>query len=76
MLTKEIKNNFKNLLSKEGLKFTESRISILEDILSSDDHRECEEIHRDLLLKKINVSRATIYRTLDVLVKYEYVTWY
>ncbi len=73
MLTNKIKDDFKNLLSKEGLKLTKSRLSILEDILSSEEHRECEEIHSALLAKKIKVSRATVYRTLDFLVKYEYI---
>ena len=58
---------------KEGMKVTSSRLSILDNILSSDSHRECEEIYKDLMKNKIKVSRATIYRTLDVLVKYEYV---
>ena len=34
-------------------------------------HRECEEILQSLTKKDINVSRATVYRTLDILVKYE-----
>jgi len=73
MLTEKIKKDFKALLIKEGLKVTTSRLSILDDILSSDSHRECEQIYEDLLNSDVKVSRATIYRTLDVLVKYEYV---
>ena len=73
MLTEKIKKDFKALLSKEGMKMTTSRLSILENILSTDSHRECEEIYQDILGKKIKVSRATIYRTLDVLAKYDYV---
>lgn len=73
MLTKKIKQDFKELLSKEGLKLTDARLHILDNILNSDDHRECEQIHQELLSKDVKVSRATVYRTLDVLVKYEYV---
>ena len=73
MLTKKIKQDFKELLSKEGLKLTDSRLQILDNILNSDAHRECEQIHQELLQKSVKVSRATVYRTLDVLVKYEYV---
>jgi len=73
MLTEKIKKDFKALLIKEGLKVTTSRLSILDDILSSDSHRECEQIYEDLLNSDVKVSRATIYRTLDVLVKYEYI---
>ena len=73
MITDKLEINFKNLLSKEGLKMTEARLSILENMLNSDSHRECEQIHQDLIKKNIKVSRATVYRTLDVLVKYEYI---
>ena len=73
MLTEKIKKDFKVLLSKEGMKMTSSRLTILEDILSNDLHRECEEIYQNILEKKVKVSRATIYRTLDVLAKYDYV---
>ena len=73
MLTEKIKKDFKALLLKEGLKVTTSRLIILDDILSNDSHRECEQIYEDLLNSDVKVSRATIYRTLDVLVKYKYV---
>ena len=73
MISDEILKNFRKLLTREGLKMTTARVSILEDILSNDSHRECDQIHKDLLSNKIKVSRATIYRTLDVLVKYEYI---
>ena len=56
-------------LKKEGLRFTEQRKSIWDEITSSDDHREAEDIFLALRKKNINVSRATVYRTIDVLVK-------
>ena len=73
MLTKKIEEDFKGLLLREGLKLTASRLSVLENILSSDSHRDSEEIFNDILAKNVKISRATIYRTLDVLVKYDYV---
>ena len=73
MINNKLRDDFKALLSKEGLKLTAARLAVLEDLLSNDAHRECEEIFNDLLKKKVKISRATIYRTLDVLVKYEYV---
>ena len=73
MLTEKIKDDFSNLLIKEGMKLTSSRLSILDNILSNDSHRECEQIYEDLIDHDVKVSRATIYRTLDVLVKYDYV---
>ena len=73
MLTEKIKDDFSNLLIKEGMKLTSSRLSILDNILSNDSHRECDQIYEDLINDDVKVSRATIYRTLDVLVKYDYV---
>ena len=73
MLTEKIKDDFSKLLIKEGMKLTSSRLSILDNILSNDSHRECDQIYEDLINDDVKVSRATIYRTLDVLVKYDYV---
>ena len=56
-------------LKKEGLRFTEQRKSIWDEITSSDEHREAEDIFLSLRKKNINVSRATVYRTIDVLFK-------
>ncbi len=73
MLEDNIINGFKELLYKEGLKMTAARLAVLENVLSSDLHRECEQIFDDLSHDGITISRATVYRTLDVLVKYEYI---
>ena len=73
MLTKKIIKDFKELLNKEGMKFTSARMAVLENLMNNDEHRECEEIFSDLLSRDIQISRATVYRTLDVLVKYEYI---
>ena len=73
MLDKKLIENFKKLLSKEAMKFTAARMAVLENLMSSEEHRECEEIFQDLLNNEVKISRATVYRTLDVLVKYEYV---
>ena len=73
MMNKNLKNQFKELLSKEGMKMTSARLAVLDDILSNNEHRECEEIFSDLIKKKVKISRATTYRTLDVLVKYDYI---
>tara|TARA_B100000900_G_scaffold236887_1_gene201161 strand:- start:152 stop:583 length:432 start_codon:yes stop_codon:yes gene_type:complete len=73
MVDKKIQKQFKELLSKEGLKMTSARLSVLDEMLSNDEHRECEEIFNVLLSKGVKISRATTYRTLDFLVKYEYI---
>ena len=60
---------FTKALKKERLRFTEQRKAIWDEITSSDDHREAEDIYLSLRKNGLNVSRATVYRTIDVLVK-------
>ena len=67
----QYKEKFIEALKQENLKFTNQRLAIFEDILYGKKHRECEEILQSLSKKDVNVSRATVYRTLDILVKYE-----
>ncbi len=64
------KQKFVEALKQEKLKSTNQRFAIFEDVLYGEKHRECEEILDSLMKKEINVSRATVYRTLDILVKY------
>ena len=66
-------DKFKQNLQEENLKSTPQRIAILEEMLDSDEHLECEEILENLKQKGNNVSRATLYRTMDILVKYSFI---
>ena len=59
----------KSVLKKERLRLTDQRIAIWNQIQISKKHMDVEEIFSLLKTKKKIVSRATIYRTLDVLVK-------
>ena len=70
---KSIIKKFKNNLQQESLKCTPQRLSILEEMMDTDDHLECEEILTNLKNKGVNVSRATLYRTVDILVKYSFI---
>ena len=59
----------KSVLKKERLRLTDQRIAIWNQIRNSKKHMDVEEIFSLLKTKNKTVSRATIYRTLDVLVK-------
>ena len=59
----------KSVLKKERLRLTDQRIAIWNQVQNSKKHMDVEEIFSLLKIKNKNVSRATIYRTLDVLVK-------
>ena len=69
MLSKKIYDSYKTMLSNEGLKFTPQRLEILEEIVLGEGHRECEEIYLSMKKKGKSISRATVYRTIDLLVK-------
>ena len=66
-------NRFKRALKQESLRLTSQRLAVLGDILGSEKHRECDDIFLSLRNKGIPVSRATIYRTLDILEKVGFV---
>ena len=58
------------VLKSEGLRATKQRLNIWDELTSTDKHRDIETILKDLKKNKINVSRATLYRTIDVFVKH------
>ena len=64
---------FKRILKQEGLRFTKQRQAVLEAIENSNDHHDADKIYENIKLKNINVSRATVYRTLDILAKNKFI---
>jgi len=59
---------FKNYIESKGLFFTPERQSIAEEVFSSHDHFDADELLKALKSKGSKASRATVYRTLDLLV--------
>ena len=68
MADQKLMNRFKEALKKEGLKYTPQRTAVLEEIIKDKGHRESEEIYLALKKSGQHVSRATVYRTMDILV--------
>ena len=64
-------NEVEAVLKSEGLRATKQRLDIWDELSSNNKHRDIETILLDLKNKKINVSRATLYRTIDVFVKHD-----
>lgn len=64
----EVRNIFSAYLENKELRKTNERFTILEEIYQRDDHFDAESLYEDLLRKKVNVSRATVYNTLDLMV--------
>ena len=69
----KIINQFKDALKTEGLRFTVQRLAILENIISTSEHRDCDQIHLSVNKKNNKVSKATVYRTVDVLFNHDFV---
>jgi Fur family ferric uptake transcriptional regulator len=60
--------NFAKYLSSKNLKLTEERKVVLGEIFLHPGHLEAEDLWHSLRRKKKRASRATVYRTLDLLV--------
>ena len=70
MKNSKLLSNFKDVLRKDGVKITPQRIAVLEEIVMDKGHRESEELYMAIKARKVHVSRATVYRTLDIIVKH------
>ena len=69
---KDIVDKFKLVLKKENLKFTNQRFLVFSTLLKNEGHFDCDDIINIINKKGKRVSRATTYRTLDLLVKYNF----
>ncbi len=56
-------------LALRGLRCTVERLAILKEVWEHKGHPSAEEIARKLSSGRLYVSRATVYRTLDLLVE-------
>lgn len=68
-MMEEAEVHFKDYLSTQKLKYTPERRKIFHEIFNSTDHFDAEELFIRLQTQNKSVSRATVYRTLDLLVK-------
>lgn len=56
------------ILAKQGLKVTPQRIAILEALIALNNHPAVEQIFEYIRDKNPNITLATVYKILDVLV--------
>ena len=64
-----IEREFEAFVRKKGLKLTSQRRRILKRVFSTNRHFTAEEIHEVFRRGRSDVSRATVYRTLGLLVE-------
>ncbi len=62
-----VKEKFKKYLKEKGLRYTRQREDILRKILETKGHFEIEDIVLDFKKHNLDVSRSTVYRTLNIL---------
>lgn len=67
-LQREI-HRFQNFLAGQGLKLTNERAALVREIFSTHYHFEADELLFKMKEKSLKISRATIYRTLELLVR-------
>ena len=62
-------NRFQTFLAGQGLKLTNERAALVREIFSTHYHFEADELLFKMKEKSVKISRATIYRTLELLVR-------
>lgn len=71
-LEREI-TRFQELLQQQGLKLTSERTALVREIFAIHYHFEADELLFKMKEKNVKISRATVYRTLELLVKFNMV---
>lgn len=60
---------FGEFLQQQGLKLTSERTALVREIFATHYHFEADELLFKMKEKNVKISRATVYRTLELLVK-------
>ena len=74
IMTATANKDLKATLREHELKATSQRIALLKLLDGTHEHFDAEEIYLELKKRQKNVSRATVYRSLEALVEQDLVT--
>ena len=61
--------DYRKLCRERGLTLTAQRRAILEAVLDLDNHPQADEVYAALARRRLRVSRATVFRTLESLAR-------
>lgn len=65
---------FEQQCREQGVPFTVQRRAILETVLSLDGHPTADQVYEAVALRLSGISRTTVYRTLETLVRMGVIT--
>ena len=68
-MSKPEREVFQEFLMRKGMRLTPEREAILAEIFAEHDHFDIDELHQRLRQKGLRISRASLYRTLPLLVE-------
>ncbi|MGE5233974.1 MAG: Fur family transcriptional regulator [Acidobacteriota bacterium] len=66
--TRELRD-FEQFVRREGLRMTTERRALFEEIFLQHGHLDADALHAALRQRGLRISRATVYRNLDLLVR-------
>lgn len=67
MIPEDIKNSFISYLKQHAHRITNERFLILDAALNMQEHFDADELYLQMKNDYINVSRATVYKTLELM---------
>ncbi len=73
-ITRLAEDQFRTRMKEDGLRCTSERIAVLQEIYRSDTHLDADELFVKLKNRGVGISRATVYHTLDLLLKFHLVS--
>ncbi|MEM1117900.1 MAG: Fur family transcriptional regulator [Bacteroidota bacterium] len=65
----EVRERFLGFLKERGQRRTPERLAILDALYATSDHVDADTLYTRLLDSDVQVSRATVYNTLDLLIE-------